>query len=325
MPDMVTHIYFGEQVLSSLPETISQHIEPKLFSHTALGPDIWFFIGFYGANVRSLSPRGVYMHENRTGEFLTALAKRTGRAADREGMFSYLTGYLCHYALDCTAHPYIIYRTGNYKETPETLRYRGNHTRLERAIDCWVIREKYGCRVRDFSLTDRSLPLKRLPESIREDLDAVYREVFGWDSVWASLNRSIQDQRMFYRLVQDPSGLLDRIANLADNGTSKTPVNVYSYHGRELDRQVVDFLNEKHTPWCNFADASLQSTESFPDLLDRAGELARQYLRAAYRYVYEGSVSSAELSALIGNRSYTSGLDCRDMSNRAPFVFDPLF
>ena len=220
MPDLVTHVWFAGEVLAALPPEIREKARGDLCVYASAGPDVWFPCGFYGGPDKALAPRGGYMHENETGAFLTALAARCRESMARDELFSYLSGYICHYSLDTAAHPYIVYRTGNYEQTPETLRYRGNHTRLERAIDAAVIRDKYHTTTRRYDLVRRALPLKRLPESLRDDIDEVYREVYGWEDVWAALNRAIRDHRLLYWLLRDTTGILDRVTKWTDDGKS---------------------------------------------------------------------------------------------------------
>ncbi len=325
MPDLVTHVWFAAEVAASLPPEIRNRLDARLCAYTSAGPDVWFPCGFYGGPDKALAPRGGYMHENDTGAFLTGLVRRCRESGARDALFSYLSGYLCHYCLDTAAHPYIVYRTGNYEQTPETLRFRGNHTRLERAIDVHIIREKYRSGTRRFNLVRRCLPLGKLPECLKEDIDELYREVYGWEDVWAALNRAIRDHRLLYWLLRDTTGLLNRLTPFFDNGVSVYDYRYFSYQGRDLDGSGIDYLNLRHTPWRNFADASLVSAESFPELTDRAAAKAKELISAAYDYVYRGSGDLDEISQRIGNASYTSGLDCRDPRNRAPGVFDPLF
>lgn len=325
MPDLVTHVWFARRTALALTAPAAEKLTEDVYLHASAGPDIWFFCGWYGGGDKALSPRGGYMHENDTGVFLSALAERCRESAHRDLLFSYLAGYLCHYCLDRTAHPYIIYRTGDYDGTPETLRYRGNHTRLERAIDAHFIREGFRSSPRRFDLVGKALPLRRLPEELREELDSVYYSVYGWKNVWAALNRAIADQRKLYRLLRDPLGVLNPIAKLADNGRSTYDYRYFSYQGRELDKSGIDYLNLERRPWKNFADPSLISTESFPELMERACRDAVQLINVIYNYVYLKTETITAVRHLIGNASYTSGLDCRDGRNFGEKTFDPLF
>lgn len=325
MPDLMTHVWFSRQVAKSLPEEIASLLEPDLLGHGAAGPDVWFTCGFYGTPAKAMASRGGQMHENKTGAFLTALAERCRRSPEGRRLFSYLAGYLCHYALDRTAHPYIVSRTGNYTGAPETLPYRGNHMRLERGIDAYIIRRKYHCDPARFPLGKMAVPLTRFPRSMEKDLDAVYDQVYGWKNTWAALNRALRDQRLFYTLLQDPVGLIAFITKKADNGVAGYDYSLMSYHGRDLDSTEVDYLNLGHRPWRHYADPSIVHTESFPELVEEARRLAAEYITVIYNYVYRFQGTPSDVFRLLGNVSYTSGFECSDERNFGKFTFDPIF
>jgi len=323
MPDLITHYYFGEQVLTSLPESVSERVQKDIFFHTTSGPDLWFSFGFYGGKNKAKSKRGGYMHKNNTGAFLTALARECRSGTDRDALFSYLAGFLCHYALDTVTHPYILYSTGEYDDTPETIAYRGNHTRLERAIDCWIIRSKYALVPGRFSITERMLPLKRLPDSLRTPLETVYESVYGWENVWDDMNAAIGDRRLFYRLMRDPIHLVNGLTRLLDNGRSHLDYRLLSYRNRDLDPAQVDYLNLQHKPWHHPFDPAVTSTASFPELMELARQKALQLIDIIYNYVYHNG--EYDLLSLMGNDSYSTGLDCTDPRNNTQGIFKPLF
>ena len=323
MPDLVTHQYFGKRVLESLPETAVNHIRQDIFYHTTPGPDVWFTLGFYGGANKAKAPRGNYMHTHETGAFLQMLAEECRRCEDKDGLFSYLSGFLCHYALDTVAHPYIVYRTGEYDGSEETLPYRGNHTRLERAIDCHVIRHFYGSAPGRFSITDEVLALKSLPESLREPLNGVYTAVYGWENVWEDLNAAISDQRLFYRLMRGRTGLVNALTGVFNDGKSHIDYRLLSYHDRELDMDKVDCLNRQHSRWYYPYDPSRSSTASFPELMEIARQKAHRLIEIIYDYVYRNA--DYDLASMIGNDSYSTGLDCADPGNDRPGFFAPLF
>jgi len=325
MPDLLTHVWFSEKVAAALPEETAGRLVSPLYVHGAAGPDVWFSCGFYGTKDKANAPRGNYMHEHLSGEFLTALLKQTKTAKNRDGMFSYLAGYLCHYALDQIAHPYIIAHTGNYDGTEETRAYRGNHMRLERAIDCYIIRRKYHSTPSRFDLAGHAVPLRRFPRDMKKDIDLVYRRVYGWEDTWEALNRALRDQRLLYRLVNDPTGLLGQATKLFDNGVSTYDYTLMSYHGRDLDGEKIDYLNLRHTPWRHYADPSLESSESFPELVEKARKKAAVWIGMAYEHAYRDKGTAEEFSAAIGSVSYTSGFPCFDERNFQPFQYEPIF
>ena len=115
MPGLTTHYLFGLKVLHDISNL---EIKEKVLKHRGAyalglqGPDIFFY------SARTLSSRfqnlGSTMHKTYTGDFfknyITGLDLKTGK--EKDILLSYFQGFLCHYILDCTAHPYIYYMTG---------------------------------------------------------------------------------------------------------------------------------------------------------------------------------------------------------------------
>ncbi len=320
MPDLVTHFYFAETVLAALPAQTAARIDPKLHGFTSAGPDVWFSIGFTGGRYKPLAGRGGLMHRESTGDYLMALADEARRGADKDALFSYLTGFLCHYCLDSRCHPYIMTVTGSYDGSDATLRYRGAHTRLERAIDSYVIRERYGYTPWRFPFLRRVLRLRALPETLRTGLDAAHERVFGWTGCFDALQRCVRDQRRFYALMKDPCGLLTALARRLDNGHGEYDLPGLTYYRKEL--AGLDFLNEQHRPWRHFRDPSIVSDASFFDLFELAKADCLTMIEACRTYVYDGGGSPA---GVIGDRSYESGFDWRDPRNEAAPQYEPIF
>ena len=319
MPDIVVHYRFGREVFARLAEEIRAGIDETLYDHATAGPDVWFSYGFYAGKRAGDRPgRGTVMQHTKTGEFLTALVRRAGKSGAGDLLFSYLSGFLCHYCLDRAAHPYIIYRTGNYDGTEETRRYRGNHMRFEHALDLLELK-KWGRTLRDRPIRREILRLRRLPRAMREDLDAVYREVFGWEDATRDLDRAVRDQRRFYFLAAEPSGLLDRILQHADNGRSAHDLRAVAYSGK--DRTRADVENLRHDEWRNPFAPDLASRESFREIRERAAGDAAEMICAAWAYLRGGGPDPSEV---FGDDSYEAGIPWEDPRCGASPVCEPL-
>ncbi len=317
MPDIITHYRFADAVYRTLPETLQKKLQRDIYDHTAAGPDVWFSYRFWNGKCKQgKDKRGGQMHREKTGEFLTALA-RQGKAGNApKEMLSYLAGYLCHYALDQTAHPYIFYRTGSYEGTEQTKQYRGNHTLLERAID-HIYRKQWGVSMASAPITGKILRLRKIPDAMRADLDAVYREVYGWEGTSQDLDIAAADQRRFYFLAQDTTGLLNRVLHWVDNGTSRQELFSLSYSGR--DQTGVDILNESHTVWKHPRDPEIQSDESFSELFEKAVQRAVVWILATDAYF----AHNAPMPDFESN-SYETGLCWQDARNERAPICDPL-
>lgn len=322
MPDLIAHYYFGETVLAALGAEHAAPIDPEIFGFTCAGPDVWFSLGFLGGRNKRYAERGTIMQHEKCGAFLCALADEARARPERDALFSYLAGFLCHYCLDSRCHPYIETATGNYDGTAATRRYRGSHTRLERAIDSHILREKYGCTPWRFPFQKRVLRLRVLPQSLRAGLDAAHERVYGWKDCFSLLQRCVRDQRLFYALMKDPLGLLTPILRLADNGKSTHDLSGLTYYKKDIDGDTLDYLNNRGRTWHHFCDPSLASTDGFWSLFEKAKADCVAMIAACHAYIYADGASPA---AAVGNRCYETGFDCTDFRNHAAQHYESIF
>ena len=79
------------------------------------------------------------MHRSDTDKFLINMVDYVKKNLDKE-TYSFLVGFICHYALDVKIHPYVYYHVGVYKkDDPKTHHLRGLHLKFERSIDALMI------------------------------------------------------------------------------------------------------------------------------------------------------------------------------------------
>ncbi len=187
MPDIVAHVSMGNKVLAMLDTEIAACIDPSVFRFGILGPDPYIYYRFFAPFFRcGVNKRGAIMHREKTGVFLTELAKVSGE----NGMFSFLAGFLCHFALDANAHPYI------------NAKAKGNsnlHTAIEHKLDMLEL-QRQGTDVRAI---DRLFePYQKLPA-----VGQVLKHVYGWQMDYS--RSSYKHMRLFHYIVKDRWGILN--------------------------------------------------------------------------------------------------------------------
>ena len=105
MPACLTHYYFAQNVRENLPDASS--LDACAYAWGAQGPDFFFchrFLPFWRG--RSLQEYGGRLHDEMPSKVLGAM--REFLKAHPDPVYrSYVWGFVCHYSLDCTAHPYI--------------------------------------------------------------------------------------------------------------------------------------------------------------------------------------------------------------------------
>ena len=298
MPDAAVHAAFGQDVLSSLSPEVQRVICPRPWTFGLFGPDLWFMYKPW----RRREGRGRQMHTTSPGAFLSALLERAKGSSCREELFSWLSGFFCHYALDSITHPYIIYITTQEYHYPRC------HMSFEHELDMRQIRRD-GFEGTKHPVTRNYFPAVSLPPVMKPDVDAVFEQVYGWKDGWQAINRSCRRYRTCYRLLENPSGVTARLAR----GMKHPLLRSLAYS--ESHFRGVDVENAEHRPWRHSHDETLTSSESFPELRERARLLAVDLIESSFRYLWQDQGTPEEISALIGNNSYLSGLPADDPRN----------
>lgn len=194
MPDIAVHTSMGEKVYNML----NLNLNRQVFQYGLLGPDPLLF----GMSV--FSGYSSVMHRQHTGDFLLEMARRC-RLRDE---FSYLAGFLCHYALDTLVHPYIIETARQNITKPGHLKYM--HIAIEQRLD---VLDGGNIKIPEFP-----------PESVRSFFNKSVESVYGWKNTWNNLKHNYWVMKPFYAVVGDRYGILDRML-----GWMGGPPSMFSY------------------------------------------------------------------------------------------------
>lgn len=107
MPSAYTHYRFGKEVLSCLPSRFRKTIEQYMdLYHIGLhGPDILFY--YHPLTSNPINKTGYDMHDEYADQFFKETSELWKTSANQEALKAYLYGFVCHFTLDSTCHPYI--------------------------------------------------------------------------------------------------------------------------------------------------------------------------------------------------------------------------
>ncbi len=307
MPALLTHYLCGDAALKllekdSIASCISRH--RNAYNLGTQGPDFFFYYGAWPwVKDREISGFGERMHEEKTGEFIIE-ALRYGldcSESSRGIIASYMYGYLCHYALDCHAHPYVFYKTGFLRENEEyTPKYTVFHRMFETSLDVLMLERQMKRRPSEFNAPALIRVPKQEAATIGEMYSRVLGSVFGMDINSESVCRAIADMADITAVLRDTTGIKKKLMSGIEKFLGKPPM--YSSMIMPLYiRDGIDYLNTSrslwHLPWDSSADLSL----SFIDIFEAAVSESK--------ILIETDIDA--VSALIGSRSFSTGEDHR--------------
>ena len=107
MPTTYTHQRFAGECLAALSGEAADAVRARhgLYATVAHGPDLLFY---YRAPLPNrVSALGSRLHRESAREFFSRARLAWNTRADRQGMLSYLLGFLTHFALDSACHGFV--------------------------------------------------------------------------------------------------------------------------------------------------------------------------------------------------------------------------
>ena len=123
MPGFTTHYLFGVDACRRLTSTSMHNMIRRDHSAYALGlqgPDLFFY--YLPSYLMHRKNIGDLAHRKDTGQFFGNLLQSRKLFAGKKHSLSiadaYICGFMGHYTLDCTIHPYVYAFTGYNAQTP---------------------------------------------------------------------------------------------------------------------------------------------------------------------------------------------------------------
>ena len=220
------------------------------------------------------------MHSQHTGRLFAALARTVHLLSDEAGEMAaaYFYGFLCHYALDSTIHPYVYCREEEFCAENARLNPSAVHSSIESDIDCLVYERAYHRPVTEFE-PERHYTLAPEEKAVLSVvLHAVLLDVYGEDIPVRELRRSFDEMLAWECFLYSDSRAVYRGARTLETLAGRGAV--LTGHVK-VEPPAWDALNLSHRPWHNPWTPGEERRDSVPELFAlariRAASLAGQY------------------------------------------------
>ena len=185
------------------------------------------------------------MHDTNTRMLLTHMTQYVKKHNNKD-TYSFLVGFLCHYALDVKIHPYVYYNVGLYdKKDPSTHQYRGLHMKFERSIDAVMIQQDEKMKAHKYRLTKKYFPLKQVPEDVENILGYALKQTYGKDNGNEMYRNGVKTMHFNVKhIITDRFGIKKKAYQLLDLFNKETDM---FYQDLSFYKHIeeYDYLNDK--------------------------------------------------------------------------------
>lgn len=245
MPACITHNLFARDVLARLRESVD---ECACF-WGAQGPDFLFCHRYFQYVLKktgaSLKEYGSALHRDPPSATLNAMRDFLSRHSD-PSYRSYVLGFLCHYALDSTAHPFVNARARELAErrpgeNPSTM-----HGEIEASLDAIVLRWKTGKLPSEVKLGDMFPKNEGAQRKIACLYQDVLSTVYGAQVSQEELYQATKDAHFVFACCTDRTGLKRGLFRVIEKGR---PSYVASHLVPITEDPEEDFANLSHESW----------------------------------------------------------------------------
>lgn len=260
----------------------------------ANGPDPLFCYQMYNPMRRyDLAGLGHLMHSEKTGLFL----KNLFRFAQTDAQKDYCLGFLCHYSLDSTIHPFVNYITELYGSP---FNIPAGHGFFESALDSRLSMKATGQPAADVDMycpeMDKAA-LNQITLLFKKAVDATYEDHIYPRSEYI---QAFKDFRFIKKFFYSPGKFKFPVAFLIEKALGFSEGFVMS-HMQPCVRDIPDF------PFWRNEAVGLYSVETLDNLLLRADYLAAECINIGLEY-FKGIYTLGDLMEDIGNKSYDTGV-----------------
>ena len=322
MPASAAHAFFAKDVYDILPIDIKNTLNVSRIKTFAQSTDSLMFYNLLsiapGKKIRLFQK---HFHKYQTQEFFINLLRYIKDSANNDkDTLSFLVGFITHYALDSTVHPYIFYKTGLFdKNKPNTYKYNNIHTFMETFLDNDMIKRRTKANPYEFDFANFCFNIEPFSDSLNKTIGYTFFNTFKLKDMDKIYYKSLKQMKFFIKYFrQDKYGIKRNIYKFCDSFTSQKTfrLEALSYHYPLNDRH--NFLNQNHRLWRNPTTYDMTSTESFVDLYLKAIKIAKILICASFDYLNNKEI---EIEKVFINTSYVTALNCDSKKELKYFEF----
>lgn len=313
----MTHGYFCEDVLDKTNYNVRNKIKNCInyFKVFGQGPDPYFFYDFHltkkSKEIFKINKALQHSKVNKHFIKLINYINENSYYSNTEIM-SYLYGQICHFVLDSTVHPFVIYSTGMYNEkNTNTYKYNGLHEEMEYYIDCYMIWNREKVLPKDYKVYKNLFDIDKFCEELKNTIKDVIYDVYGFSNADNIYYKSIMDMKWFYYVFNyDKYGIKKSIYSIMDFICKDRCVKKKELSFNINPSSKLHYLNMEKEIWNHPCYINEKYNSSFFELYDNAIMKATNIINCVDKMLENKHIDNKKLEKLFGNLHYGTGKDC---------------
>ena len=305
MPAILSHHIFGRSLLPKLDPDLSLTRDQRdAFLLGNQGPDPLFYATF-STRLARIKTLGARMHKEHIETYLDLWRQQIqGLDGQQQALLgAYLNGFLCHFALDSTAHPLIL-------AFEEAIAYAGIeglnvedssyiHGQLEADLDVYLLYRTCGRTIDEYFIPKQVLYSS--PAALRL-IDQLYlsasRDIYDLRLPDNAFSLAVRDMRRTVRISYSPGGSKRRLLGRIER-TLRPHSLLQAMSHRKDGHLECWFANEQHQTWLHPQSREQQSL-SYLDLFAQAQQTAAEYIELFW--------NGADPTVITGGRDFLGAL-----------------
>lgn len=273
MPGFITHLIFGDQTQSFIESKEAKallEVHQTCYGLGLQGPDIFFYhipAYLFKKNI------GTIMHRQNVMLFFENLINaRNGFEDnhDRRICDAYIIGFIGHYSLDVSCHPYIYYKSEHFKNLKRSGSYDfGKHVSLETDIDHTLLYHYKSLLPSQFDYAGAVRPSNHETDVIATLLHQAINDTYIFNKTRLGLIKgAINSFIKLNHLMNDPTGKKKlRVRKLEQVIFKHCVISAMIPSDKKI--KYADPCNELHNKWYNPWNPDVPRTESIYDLMHK--------------------------------------------------------
>ena len=328
MPSSMTHSYFAVDVYNKLNDKSKYKIEGyvnKLKTYS-LGTDPYMFYNlFIGKKHKTISKIQKINHTTKTKDYFLNMITYIieNNLENNKDIICYLYGSICHYFLDKTIHPFIIYKTGIFnKNNKSTYKYNALHEEMEYYIDIYMIYNREKVIPKNCKFYKSIFNINKISIELCEMIDNIMKETYNVDNASSIYIKSLKDMYSFNIIFNyDKTGIKKKIYKIIDYMLPDKFVRKEELSFNVEYNKKIHYLNLDKKEWNHPCNINEVYNYSFIELYMIALNRCVNCVNDIVKIIDNKKINNKVINKYFDNSSYITGKDCNDNKEIKYFEF----